>query len=46
MIPDLLLAFASVAVLLSPVLVDAGLYFELGREEDKGEDRWEKEQPS
>ncbi len=46
MIPDLLLAVASVAVLLSPVVVDAGLYFELRKDPDKEEDRWEKELPS
>jgi hypothetical protein len=46
MIPDLLLAFASVAVLLSPVVVDAGIYFELRREPDKEEACWEKELPS
>jgi len=46
MIPDLLLAFASVAVLLSPVVVDMGSHFELRQEPDKGEDCWEKELPS
>jgi hypothetical protein len=46
MIPDLLLAFASVAVLLSPVVLDAGLHFELRRDPNKGEDCWEKELPS
>jgi len=46
MLPDLLLAFASVAVLLSPVVVDAGLHFELRREPDKEADCWEEELPS
>jgi hypothetical protein len=46
MIPDLLLAFASVAVLLSPVVVDAGIHFELRKEPHKEEDCWEKELPS
>jgi hypothetical protein len=46
MIPDLLLAVASVAVLLSPVVVDASLYFESWKDPDKEEDRWEKELPS
>jgi hypothetical protein len=46
MIPDLLLAFASVAVLLSPVVVDAGNHFELRKEPDKDADCWEEELPS
>jgi hypothetical protein len=46
MIPDLLLAFASVAVLLSPVVVDAGIHFELRRDPDKEADCWEEEPPS
>ncbi len=46
MIPDLLLAVASVAVLLSPVIVDAGLSFESRKAVDKHEDCWEKELPS
>jgi hypothetical protein len=46
MIPDLLLAFASVAVLLSPVVLDAGLHFELRKEPDKKAACWEKELPS
>ena len=46
MIPDLLLAFASVAVLLSPVVVDAGIHFELSKETNKDEDCWKKELPS
>ena len=36
MIPDLLLALASVAVLLSPVVVDAGLQFELRKDARQG----------
>jgi hypothetical protein len=46
MIPDLLLAVASIAVLLSPIVVDAGHYFELRKERDKKEVCWEKELPT
>ncbi|MGD0647670.1 MAG: hypothetical protein ABR971_06735 [Acidobacteriaceae bacterium] len=46
MIPDLLLALASVAVLLSPVVIDAGLHFELRKEPDKEEACWEQDLPS
>ncbi len=35
MIPDLLLAIASMAVLLSPIVVDAGIRFELRKGPDK-----------
>ena len=46
MIPDLLLAFASVAVLLSPVVVDAGKCYELQRNKKLEDDFWEPELPS
>jgi hypothetical protein len=46
MIPDLLLALASVAVLLSPVVLDAGLHFELRKDQDKEKARWDKDLPS
>jgi hypothetical protein len=46
MIPDIMLAFASVAVLLSPVVLDAGLHVELRNDPNKEEDCWEKELPS
>jgi hypothetical protein len=44
MIPDLLLALASVAVLLSPVVVDAGKSYELHRKRE--DECWEEEPPS
>jgi hypothetical protein len=43
MIPDLLLALASVAVLLSPVAVHVGFHAEVRKVRDKEEDGWEKE---
>jgi hypothetical protein len=46
MIPDLVLALASFAVLMSPVVVDAGKYFELRRKTKAEDDCWEKELPS
>lgn len=46
MIPDLLLALASVAVLLSPVIVDAGKYYDLQRNKQMEDDSWEPELPS
>jgi hypothetical protein len=45
MIPDLLLALASVAVLLSPVVVDAGKCYELQRNKKMEDDLWEPELP-
>lgn len=47
MIPDIVLALASVAVLLSPVVIDAGKSFELRRAKVGNEgDCWEKDLPS
>ncbi len=46
MIPDLVLALASVAVLLSPVVIDAGIHYELRDKTKTKEDPWEKELPS
>ncbi len=40
MIPDLLLAFASVAVLLSPLLLEVGLNYELRRNMDEQDESW------
>ena len=46
MIPDILLALASVAVLLSPVVVHVGFHDEDRKVRGKGEDGWDKELPS
>ncbi len=46
MIPDILLALASVAVLLSPVVVHVGFHSEDRKVRGKEEDGWEKELPS
>ena len=46
MIPDILLALASVAVLLSPVVVHVGFHSEDRKDPSKEEDGWEKELPS
>jgi hypothetical protein len=46
MIPDLLLALASVAVLLSPVVVEAGKCYELQRNKKMEDDFWETDLPS
>jgi hypothetical protein len=46
MIPDLLLALASVAVLLSPFLVEAGMNYELRKNTETQEPSWNKELPS
>ncbi len=46
MIPDILLALASVAVLLSPVVVHIGLHAEDRKVQGNEENYWEKELPS
>jgi hypothetical protein len=46
MIPDLLLALASVAVLLLPVVVHVGFHAEVRKVRGKEEDCWEKDLPS
>jgi hypothetical protein len=46
MIPDLLLALASITVLLSPFLVEAGMNYELRKNTETQEPSWNKELPS
>jgi len=46
MISDILLALASAAVLLSPVVVHVGFHAEDRKERSKDEDAWDKEVPS
>ena len=46
MIPDILLALASVAVLLSPMVVHVGFHSEVRKFRSKEQDEWEKELPS
>jgi hypothetical protein len=46
MIPDLLLAVASVAVLLSPVVAHVGFHADDRKALGKEEDVWDKELPS
>jgi hypothetical protein len=46
MIPDILLALASVAVVLSPVVVHVGFHTEDRKVRGKEEDGWDQEQPS
>jgi hypothetical protein len=43
MIPDLMLALASVVVLLSPVVVDAGKAYEFRRNRQVDDDVWKEE---
>ena len=46
MIPDILLALASVAVLLSPVVVHVGFHAEDRHVRGKDKDRWKEDLPS
>ncbi len=46
MIPDLLLALASVAVLLSPLFIEAGRSYEFQKSKETKETFWDEELPS